>query len=311
MGSNIKRFFYGFLIGVSNLIPGFSGGTMALILGIYEEFTGAISSITKHFGQAVKELWSLALGMILGIVVATITIVFCLKTWPVITASFFVGLVIATIPITLKKIDKRKLTIGPIISLIVCFVVSVLLPFGEKIGLVININEPNVWIILFVFIIAGIAAATMVIPAASGSLVLLAFGLFYPITEMLEQTLAALLAWDWSIIGHNLIILIPFGIGVIVGIIAIAKIISYLLNKHDLIIWSGILGLLFSSLFTIYYNAYTEHIRGNEEIVTNHLVLQIILSVIMLALGIVSLTLILKLANKKQKEEQIEEQPIE
>lgn len=309
MESNIKRFFYGFLIGVSNLIPGFSGGTMALILGIYEEFTGAISSITKHFWNAIKELWSLALGMVLGIVVATITIVFCLKSWPVITASFFVGLVIATIPITIKKINKRRLTVGPLICLVVCFIVSILLPFGEKIGLVINIKEPNFWIILFVFFIAAIAAATMVIPAASGSLVLLAFGLFYPITEMLEETLAALLNFDWGLIGHNLIIIIPFGIGVIVGIIAVAKIISFLLNKHDLLIWSGILGLLFSSLFTIYYNAYTEHIRGNEEIVTNHLVLQIILSVIMLALGIVSLTLILKLANKKDKTK--EEQPVE
>ena len=310
MKYNLKRFGYGILIGISNLIPGFSGGTMALILGIYEEFTGAIASVTKTPLKAIKELWSLGLGMVLGILIATFTIAICLNKWPLITSSFFVGLVIATIPLTIKNIKGRKAGIGPWVSLFLCAIISLILPFANKIGIInIDINNPNVLIVIFVMVISSLASATMIIPAASGSLILLAFGLFDPIVTMLKDMLVALKNGDFQTFGSSCIIIVPFSLGVIIGIILIAKIITYLFKHHDLIIWYGILGLLLTSVFTIYYNAYDAHIAQDPSLFTDHVVLNIILSIVFLALGFFGLRFIMKKADKltesaKEKEQE-------
>ena len=106
--NNGKKFICGVLIGLSNLIPGFSGGTMALILGILEEFTSIVAMFLKSPFKAIKNLWAIALGMIVGIVIASYTVVICLNKWPIITASFFVGLVVASSPKILKKISLER-----------------------------------------------------------------------------------------------------------------------------------------------------------------------------------------------------------
>ena len=100
MKKRLKEILYGFLFGISCLIPGFSGGTMLLILGIYENFTASLAKLSKKPIEAFKELWLYGIGTIIGIVIGTLTIAICLNYFPLIIASFFVGLVIATIPIT-------------------------------------------------------------------------------------------------------------------------------------------------------------------------------------------------------------------
>ena len=124
MKKHLKKFGCGILIGISNLIPGFSGGTMALILGILEEFTYAVSLFTKHPFKSIKELWSLAIGIAIGIIIATFTVVVCLEKWPIITASFFVGLVLASMRIALKETKGVAPKISDFLSLLICFLVS-------------------------------------------------------------------------------------------------------------------------------------------------------------------------------------------
>ena len=106
--NNGKKFICGVLIGLSNLIPGFSGGTMALILGILEEFTSIVAMLLKSPFKAIKNLWAIVLGMIVGIIIASYTVVICLNKWPIITASFFVGLVIASIPLVFRETNYEK-----------------------------------------------------------------------------------------------------------------------------------------------------------------------------------------------------------
>jgi putative membrane protein len=188
MKKHLKKFGSGILIGISNLIPGFSGGTMALILGILEEFTDAVSLFTKHPLKSIKELWSLGLGMVIGIIIATFTVVVCLEKWPIITASFFVGLVLASMRIALKEIKGETPKISDYISALICFLVSISLPFLKKLGFEINILNPNILIMIYIFVVACIAAATMMIPAASGSLIMLAFGIFASILKELKDS---------------------------------------------------------------------------------------------------------------------------
>lgn len=300
MKNKFREFWQGILIGISNVIPGFSGGTMALILGIYEWFTASIAQFTKNPIKAIKDLWALAVGMMLGILIAVFTIAVCLEKWPIITSSFFVGLVLATIPITLKKINGRKPTFGPLLSLILCLTISLILPFGEHFGIHININNANIFVMIFILIVAALASATMIIPAASGAMILLAFGVFDPILQTLKNALISLKDGNFSAFGDSCLILVPFVIGAFIGVILIAKIITYAFKKKDLIIWYGILGLLFASVFTIYYNAYDTHIGENIAMITDHLALNIILSIVMFLIGFFGLRYLTKYADKKE-----------
>ncbi len=302
MKNNLKKFGCGILIGISNTIPGFSGGTMALILGIFEEFTGAIAALTKTPIKAIKDLWSLVLGMLIGIVASVVTIAICLEKWPIITASFFVGLVVVTIPFTYNKIKNQKIKFGSWISFVVCAIFVIILSFADKFGLNINIHEPNIFIVLFVMIIAAVASAAMIIPAASGMLILLAFGLYDSIISLCKNCLIYLKDGNFAAIWQACIILIPFVIGMVLGVILVSKVITYLFKNHAQMIWSGILGLLFASLFAIYYSAYNDHLRFNLSSFTDHLWLNIVLSIIAFLIGFFTLRWMMKIFEKKEQQ---------
>lgn len=301
MKTIIKKFCFGLLIGISNVIPGFSGGTMALILGIYKDFTNALANIFTTPKKSLSYLWSILLGVLCGIGVATFTIVLCLERFPLVTASFFVGLVFATIPMMVKKINNRRST-SSILALIIAIIISISLPFLKYLGLNIDIKSSNIFIMLLVMLLASLASATMIIPAASGSMVLLSFGLYNSLIFLLKDTLDALLHLNFSSFWSNIIHLIPFLIGVVIGLVVISKVIIYLFNHHELIVWNVILGLLITSLFTIYYNTIEKYIIPYNLINKSNLVINIILSIIFLIIGFVSLTKLTKYQEDVEEE---------
>ena len=111
MKKRILDIFKGFLIGLDSTIPGFSIGTLAILLNIYERLIEDFSDILKHpLKIIIKDIW-LGLGFIIGLVVNIISVTWLLTHFPLETVSFFVGLVIISIPTTYKKasVDKRKI----------------------------------------------------------------------------------------------------------------------------------------------------------------------------------------------------------
>ena len=103
MHKNFKKIGKGFLIGISTIIPGFSSGTMVLILGCLVDFTNNLSMLFKRPLHAIKELYGYLIGIILGVVSTSYCILSCLQKYPIITASFFVGLIVGSIPIIFKE----------------------------------------------------------------------------------------------------------------------------------------------------------------------------------------------------------------
>ena len=303
---HLKNFLYGILIGMSCLIPGFSGGTMALILGIYEELMESLSLITKKFSLAFVRLWSLAIGMVIGAVLAVFTIVKCLNNWPLITSGFFVGLVIASLPLTIKNARKEKAKLSSWVSLIICAIVSILLCFADKFGLILDLTKFNVLIIIYILIITSLSAAAMFIPAASGSLILLMFGIFEPIVTIIKMVLEGIIHGDFSIFVNYLYVIIPFFIGIIVGVIAVGRIITMLFKKHDNQLWYGILGLIIVSIFAIYYNSFHDPLHPSDltryENITNNLAFNIIGAIIMMVIGFLLIYFLEKLVNKKKQQ---------
>ncbi len=276
----ILDFFKGIAIGIANVIPGFSGGTMAIILNVYERFIGAIGMIFKHPIRAIKDVWSLFLGLAIGIVIAIFSIVKLLEYFPVPTTLFFVGLIIGSLPTlfkTTKQYGKAKVLdyIFLIIAALVVVGIALLKPAGE-----IN-TDLNVWFLIIIFVCGLISAVAMIIPGVSGSLILMALGYYMIITSTIDNLFDNFLTWNFDGFLNNFLVILSFAIGILLGIVAASRVISWLLKKYSKIVYFTIIGLLLTSPFAIIYAVikdYNEQVRATKP-------LSYIIAVLFLALG--------------------------
>ena len=107
MKENLILVIKGFIMGISNIIPGVSGGTLALILGIYEKFIGAISHFFSNIKENICFLIPIAIGMILAIVSLSRVIDYSYNHFPIPTTLFFVGLVLGGVPLLASKVKGK------------------------------------------------------------------------------------------------------------------------------------------------------------------------------------------------------------
>ncbi len=258
----IKDILCGILMGIANIIPGVSGGTMAVSMGIYDRIIGSITNLFKQFKKSVLTLLPYGIGMAAAIIGLSYFIETFFEKYPLQTGSLFVGLILGGVPILIKKVsngssperknDSRVFDVISVVLFLVFFALIIFLQiFGSgkeaKITLSVSIIQ-----MIKLFVIGVIASATMVIPGVSGSMILLILGYYNPIIETINSTIKALSPWDFNTILHNIAILAPFGVGVLVGIFAIAKVIEFLLSRYEKRTYFAILGLVIASPFAIY-----------------------------------------------------------
>ena len=258
----IKDILCGILMGIANIIPGVSGGTMAVSMGIYDRIIGSITNLFKQFKKSVLTLLPYGIGMAAAIIGLSYFIETFFEKYPMQTGSLFVGLILGGVPILIKKVsngssperknDSRGFDVISVVLFLVFFALIIFLQiFGSgkeaKITLSVSIIQ-----MIKLFVIGVIASATMVIPGVSGSMILLILGYYNPIIETINSTIKALSPWDFNTILHNVAILAPFGVGVLVGIFAIAKVIEFLLSRYEKRTYFAILGLVIASPFAIY-----------------------------------------------------------
>ena len=250
MKKNIMLVIKGFIMGIANIIPGVSGGTLALILGIYEEFIGAISHLFSNLKKNICFLIPIAIGMVLAILSLSHVIDYSYKHFPIPTCLFFVGLVLGGIPMLLNKVKGKKETkkISSYIIFLLTFALVIVMAcsdliFGE--GLKVSFNNMNLISYILLFLVGVVAAATMVIPGVSGSLVLMLLGYYYPVIAVIKEFT------KFKNLGENIIILGIFGIGILVGIVLISKLIEFLFKKYEVKTYFGVLGFILSSVIAI------------------------------------------------------------
>ncbi len=250
MKDNLVLVIKGFIMGIANIIPGVSGGTLALILGIYEKFIGAISHFFTNIKENIKFLIPIAIGMVLAIVSLSRVIDYSYNHFPIPTTLFFVGLVLGGIPILCSKVVGKKeikqpssYMISTLTFAIVIFMATSELIFGE--GLKVSFQSMSVMSYLLLFVVGVIAAATMVIPGVSGSLVLMLLGYYYPVIAVIKEFT------KFQNLGSNILILGVFGIGILVGIVLISKLIEFLFQKYETKTYFGVLGFIVASIIAI------------------------------------------------------------
>lgn len=250
----MKNFISGVLVGVANIIPGVSGGTIIVILGMFDKLMQSISDVfklkisKKKRIEAIKFLFTFIIGCGCGLVVFAKVLEFLFAHFEMQTLYWFIGLILLSLPM-LKKEELKNDSINLLFflfGLLIIFVIAWLSP--EKTESVVPLQtllnqKFTLGFIISLIIVGFIAGATMIFPGVSGSMVLLVIGWYH----MFKGYVA-------NVTTFKLKILIPLAliaIGVLLGIVVSAKLTNYLLKHHKRNTMSLIFGLIVMSAIVI------------------------------------------------------------
>lgn len=233
--------FRGFCMGAADVVPGVSGGTVALVFGIYATLVAQIRQGARALGQMVRgrpggfvdELreveWRFLLPLLLGIGVALLSLASVISHFleeePIRTAAVFFGLVVGSLFSTVHLVhrwDTRHTTIGAVVA------VATFLLLGLGSG---QIQDPP---LAFVFVGGSIAICAMILPGISGSFLLLMLGLYQFVLDSVDE--------------RDLMVIAVFGTGAVLGLALFSSLLSWALERHEQPILAGLIGLMFGSL---------------------------------------------------------------
>lgn len=250
----LKLIFQGMAVGIANIIPGVSGGTMMVAMGLYDKLIHSITHLKSEFKQALKLLIPIFLGAGIAIVGLSRLFEYLLENHPIPTNFAFCGLIAGSLPFIVKKVKGHTVTIGKLIPFLLFFCVVILMAImGEEAGTAADVSL-SILNVVKLFAVGVIAAATMVVPGVSGSMILMLLGYYDVILMLINDFVDAVLAFNPSEIFRLVIILAPFGIGVIVGIFLIAKLIEFIFAKAEVHAYYAIIGLILASPIAILLN---------------------------------------------------------
>lgn len=247
----MKQILQGMVVGIANIIPGVSGGTMMVAMGLYDRLIHAITHLKSEFKESMKLLIPIFAGAGIAIIALSRLFEFLLATWPIPTNFAFCGLIAGSLPFIFKKVKGHKVTVSKIIPFLIFFGVVILMALlGETGGASADVSFGFVNV-LKLFGVGVIAAATMVVPGVSGSMMLMLLGYYDTILKAINDFVDALVKFDMGGLATGVGILAPFGIGVVIGIFLIAKFIEFIFSKAEIHAYYGIIGLILASPIAI------------------------------------------------------------
>lgn len=249
--SNIIK---GMILGIANVIPGVSGGTMAVVLGIYNKLIHSVNNFFKDIKNNFKFLLEIAIGLGIGVVLFSNIITILLQKYPQQTNFLFIGLILGTCPLLYKEASKTKIKpinyMWFIVALSLLIAMSVFKHVDSTATIIRTVTLAN----SFKLILAGfIAAIAMVLPGISGSFVLLLLGLYTTLTTAVKE--------------FNIALLLVVILGVVIGFLTMTKLVESLFNKFPQSAYCIILGLVLGSIFSI-FPGFSFNISGFVSIIT-------------------------------------------
>ncbi|MGN0574559.1 MAG: DUF368 domain-containing protein [Ruminococcus sp.] len=239
----------GVVIGVANAIPGVSGGTMMVIMKVFDRLLGAVTLNLKKLKENFVFLLTIIIGMGIGVILSAKVLNICFENFYVQTQFFFMGVVLGSLPMIYKEATKEK-KLEPIH----------LIPFAIGLGVIIGVTvismsatnsvitslTPGTF--FYLLVISVVAAAAMIMPGLSGSLVLLILGGYQTVINAVDEM--------------NIMVLIPVAIGVALGILLCAKVITVCLKKWQRGTYAVILGLIVGSFYAIWPRETVDSVTG-------------------------------------------------
>lgn len=245
----LKRLGIGSVIGIAMIIPGVSGGTLAVLLNVYDKIIDSISNLRKDFKNSVKFLLPIILGALLGIALMYYPLKFALDYAPFPTVMLFVGLLLGSCPKFFKEVTKSGFTKYNVISVLLPLLVVIGICFIPESGAANLTATMPIYGYFLLILIGALASCALVIPGVSGSMLLLILGYY---NEILNTVSA--LKVDFL---HSFIVLACFGIGLIIGFFTIAKVMKLSLKKYPRGTQWAIIGFVVGSIPAIFitYNS--------------------------------------------------------
>lgn len=233
-----KNIYRGLMMGTSDVIPGVSGGTIAVILGIYDQLIEAINGLfSKNWKAHLSFLIPLAIGM--GVAIKTLAKV---MTWlldhhELLTYYFFIGLIIGIIPYLFTASDlKRTFKWYHLLFIISGIVAMFFLPESPEASGVITQFTTTTYI--YLFFSGMLASAAMILPGVSGSFMLLVVGSYYTVLSALND--------------FNIPVILVVGTGIAIGFVVMSKLIHLALKYFRVATFSIIIGLVIGSIYVIF-----------------------------------------------------------
>ena len=183
----IKNLLKGIVMGIANIIPGVSGGTMAVSMGIYDRMIHCVTHLFKEFKESMKFLIPIFLGIGIALVGLSFIIEPAFAYFPLQTNCLFIGLIVGGLPAVWQKVKGKGIKISYIVPFVLFFAVVVgMAAIGEKEGTAADLSF-SVWSVIKLFAVGIIASATMVIPGVSGSMMMLLLGYYNPIVAAIKN----------------------------------------------------------------------------------------------------------------------------
>lgn len=236
-------------MGAADVVPGVSGGTIAFMTGIYEDLVGSLNNINMKalkllFTGKIKEFWEHINGkficsVLLGILISVLSIAkimtYLLEIHPIQTWAFFFGLIVASSIFMIRDIKGWKLkevvfmALGIVLGVTVCTLSPTQTP-------------EDLW---FVFISGAIAICAMILPGISGSFILLILGKYHFILKQVDDLTS-------GVFGKNVLVLVVFVLGCVVGILAFSKFLHWLLGKWEKETLIVLIGFIIGSLVKVW-----------------------------------------------------------
>ena len=242
LGNSIIIFLKGMLMGIADLVPGISGGTIAFITGIYEDFIEALNNINlKIFdgdliNQFTKKKFDFLLILISGILFSILSfsklLTYLLTNFNIELRSFFLGLILVSIIILYRSINQIRLIQVQYIFLLIFSILSSFMIFN------MSSFEPKVTI-LYIFLCGVICSLAMILPGISGAYILIILGTYEFLIDKISNLFLDI---------DSIKIVCIFGFGFIIGIIFFSKFIKYLLLNFKKSTFVALIGLIIGSL---------------------------------------------------------------
>lgn len=235
-----KNIYRGILMGISDLIPGVSGGTIAFILGIYDRLLESISGFfSREWKKQLGFLVPLGMGIVITLLLFSRFIEYLLSNHYEATQFFFMGLILGVLPYIMKQAEvKKNFTARHLVILLVIGAALASMAFIQTNDNVTPITELSVPTFFLLFFSGWIASMAMLLPGISGSFILLLIGVYSTAINALSTL--------------NLPIVMAIGAGVMVGFVVSSKAISYLLEHFTYVTYAAIIGLILGSLFVVF-----------------------------------------------------------
>ena len=246
----IKEGASGFCMALADSVPGVSGGTIAFIMGFYDQFIGSIHGLVfgsvKEKKEAFRYLIKLGVGWILGMGMAAVLLSSLFESHIYVVSSVFIGFIAGSIPVVIREEDRsfRRPEKGFLFLCIGIFLVVLITWLNGKIGASsVNLGSISLPLALKLFFVGMIAISAMFLPGISGSTLLLIFGMYIPVINGVKS----LLSMDFSCFPS----LVIFGFGVMTGAVTVVKIIQVCLERFRVQTMFMILGMMIGSFYAI------------------------------------------------------------